>query len=392
MSFDRLGDDAPPTSPSLQGAVSRERLASVIVADPPSKPYSSKQPSTRGAFLFAILRRLKGIPPVSLPKAPRAVLIAITDYTNNKALAWPALPTLASTAGYSISGTCRALKWLIAHGWLVQKRVGIGRTTSMYEVHTDGWGTERDDAQAAAVTPAEGAVSTPGETCQTVADEAPESAGPLTIRGVILNAQTSHGEQSDQSPRTVCHVTVPTNPLTDPLIDPLSDPHETRALEDSHSLAAHEPGQKTEAQPVAEQAPEPIAEPREPSASPSRPQATLFSDIAPPSKPVKKAPRARKVRVPAVETAIAPDWKPSAAHEAFGAEHGLELALEVVGFLGWADGRKALSWNGTFTTRLANAAKWAKQRGGSGSGYAGKSAHYRPLQTTEMPEGRCHEW
>ena len=391
MSFDRLGDDAPPTSPSLQSAVSHERLASVIVADPPSKPCSSKQPSTRGAFLFAILRRLKGIPPVSLPKAPRAVLIAITDYTNNKALAWPALPTLASTAGYSISGTSRALKWLIAHGWLVQKRVGIGRTTSMYEVHTDGWGTERDDAQAAAVTPAEGAVSTPGETCQTVADEAPESAGPLTIRGVSLTAQTSHGEQSDSSPRAVCPVTVTTNPLTDPHNYPLSEPHETRALADSRSLA-HGPDQKNEAPFVAEQAPEPTAEPKAPSPSPSRPQGTLFGDIAPASKPVKKAPRARKARVAAVETTIAPDWKPSAAHEAFAAEHGLDLALEVVGFLGWADGRKALSWNGTFTTRLANAAKWAKQRGGSGNGYAGKSAHYRPLQTTAMREGQCHEW
>ncbi|HKY37219.1 MAG TPA: hypothetical protein VJN18_14850 [Polyangiaceae bacterium] len=36
----------------------------------------------------------------------------------------------------------------------------------------------------------------------------------------------------------------------------------------------------------------------------------------------------------------------------------------MVGFCGHNEGRTALSWNGKFTTWLANQAKWNKQRGG----------------------------
>lgn len=74
------------------------------------------------------------------------------------------------------------------------------------------------------------------------------------------------------------------------------------------------------------------------------------------------APQGTKRRKPErkVETAIPDDWEPTDAHRAFCLKHRLNLDLEVTGFKGWAEGRKALSWNGTFTTRLTNSVKWAK--------------------------------
>lgn len=62
------------------------------------------------------------------------------------------------------------------------------------------------------------------------------------------------------------------------------------------------------------------------------------------------------------------DWQPTDKHKAYAAEHGLTLQLEVDAFLGWAEGKTAKSWNGTFTTRLANQAKWDLQRGGPRKG------------------------
>jgi hypothetical protein len=56
------------------------------------------------------------------------------------------------------------------------------------------------------------------------------------------------------------------------------------------------------------------------------------------------------------------DWQPTEAHVAFAAQHGLDLELEVVAFRGWAEGKSTASWNGTFTTRLANQAKWNRER------------------------------
>ena len=41
----------------------------------------------------------------------------------------------------------------------------------------------------------------------------------------------------------------------------------------------------------------------------------------------------------------------------------LDLDTEVFAFKGWAEGRTALSWNGTFSTRLANSVKWRSERG-----------------------------
>jgi len=69
-----------------------------------------------------------------------------------------------------------------------------------------------------------------------------------------------------------------------------------------------------------------------------------------------------------LKTALPPDWEPTDAHRAFAAKHQLNLDLEVAAFRGWAEGKTLVSWNGTFTTRLANQAKWDLQRRGTGRG------------------------
>lgn len=78
----------------------------------------------------------------------------------------------------------------------------------------------------------------------------------------------------------------------------------------------------------------------------------------PPTKGVKKAKRRTQP-----ETALPADWKPTEQHVAFASKHSLQLELEVDSFRGWAEGRTAISWNGTFATRLANQAKWNRERG-----------------------------
>lgn len=83
-----------------------------------------------------------------------------------------------------------------------------------------------------------------------------------------------------------------------------------------------------------------------------------------PAPEIPLSPLAKRKRKTAEASALPADWAPSDAHRRFAATKGLDLELEVIGFKGWADGRMTPSWNGTFTTRLANAAKWRAERGG----------------------------
>lgn len=91
---------------------------------------------------------------------------------------------------------------------------------------------------------------------------------------------------------------------------------------------------------------------------------------APTSSPTKGAPR-RKRRAPAPEIPLPADWQPTEAHRDYAAKHGLNLDLEADSMRGWAEGRTAVSWNGTFTTRLANQAKWNRERSVRGGGRNG---------------------
>lgn len=80
--------------------------------------------------------------------------------------------------------------------------------------------------------------------------------------------------------------------------------------------------------------------------------------------PEAEKPKRRTKRAPRpVEIPIPLDWSPTEKHVAYAAKHGLDLDREVEAFRGWADGRTQVSWNGTFTTRLANEVKWRRQRG-----------------------------
>ena len=66
-------------------------------------------------------------------------------------------------------------------------------------------------------------------------------------------------------------------------------------------------------------------------------------------------------RTKAVETTLPDSWQPTDEHRAFATENGLELDLELVKFRGYYDGKKCLSWNGRFSTWLANAVTYAKR-------------------------------
>jgi hypothetical protein len=87
-------------------------------------------------------------------------------------------------------------------------------------------------------------------------------------------------------------------------------------------------------------------------------------------------PAAKRVRrakpAPAVEPHPMPaEWAPTAVHAAYATKHGLDLETEVFGFRGWAEGKAQVSWNGAFSTRLANTVKWARERAGSGGRASG---------------------
>lgn len=90
-------------------------------------------------------------------------------------------------------------------------------------------------------------------------------------------------------------------------------------------------------------------------------QEEIYLEAPPPETPTKRVRKAK--RRAQAEVALPADWQPTEAHRAYAATHGLQLDLEVDSFRGWAEGRTTVSWNGTFTTRLANQAKWNGQRG-----------------------------
>lgn len=83
---------------------------------------------------------------------------------------------------------------------------------------------------------------------------------------------------------------------------------------------------------------------------------------AQPGSPTEGAPKRKRAKRAAPETPLPPDWQPTEAHRAYATTHGLDIDLEVDALRGWAEGRTAVSWNGTFSTRLANQAKWNRGR------------------------------
>ncbi len=91
------------------------------------------------------------------------------------------------------------------------------------------------------------------------------------------------------------------------------------------------------------------------------PNGTTQGTIGGKTKPPKRSPtKASQKR----ETDLPSDWSPTKDHREFAAAHGLDVELEVVGFRGHFEGRKAISWNGRFATWLANQAKWKRERSG----------------------------
>ena len=110
--------------------------------------------------------------------------------------------------------------------------------------------------------------------------------------------------------------------------------------------------------------PEPVA-PRDPTSRTTRlevGQEVSHSAGRVPDPPREGVQKRKRTQRRQSETAMPPDWQPTEAHRAFAAKHQLHLELEVASFRGWAAGKTAVSWEGTFTTRLANQAKWDLQR------------------------------
>jgi hypothetical protein len=108
--------------------------------------------------------------------------------------------------------------------------------------------------------------------------------------------------------------------------------------------------------------PNPIS-PIPPDAPPPAPPA---ADAAASERESKGSRKRRAKRETVAPTSLPSDWQPTAAHRDYAVKHGLDVELEADGFRGWADGRQTGSWDGTFSTRLANAAKWKRERGVTG--------------------------
>lgn len=100
-------------------------------------------------------------------------------------------------------------------------------------------------------------------------------------------------------------------------------------------------------------------------ASPSVTPSLAKPSLDPPKPPEGAAQgtkRKRKPHIEAPQVSIPIDFAPTVSHRAYAAMHGLDLDLELTAFIGWAQGRTQISWNGAFTTRLANAVKFARER------------------------------
>jgi hypothetical protein len=77
-------------------------------------------------------------------------------------------------------------------------------------------------------------------------------------------------------------------------------------------------------------------------------------------KPQKRPSRPRQTK--AAELPLPSEWEPSQSHIDLAIQHGIDLQLEVMKFRGWADKRRAASWNGRFTTWLGNAVQFKRER------------------------------
>ncbi len=88
-----------------------------------------------------------------------------------------------------------------------------------------------------------------------------------------------------------------------------------------------------------------------------------------------KPPRGQRRRREVMSEVPIPDpFVPTDKHRAYCQQHGLDLELERDAFVGWAEGKTAASWNGTFSTRLANSVRFRRERQGSRPGGNGSPA------------------
>lgn len=100
---------------------------------------------------------------------------------------------------------------------------------------------------------------------------------------------------------------------------------------------------------------------KEPTKEPSESAHGEAPETAAPSAEPKRPGTKRSKRAKAPEVPLPIDWTPSDAHRAYATKHGLDVEIVADAMRGWAEGRTTPSWNGTFSTWLANRVRWNRE-------------------------------
>lgn len=312
-------ETAPETARSLRGAEIHESIPPVELKPASSLPEWA-QPLSTSIPLIRVAQWAQRVSAGDLTMGPGSaavhgyLLFAVAQFQGRNEASRASQETLSKFANSAVSTGRMALAELVEHGWLTRKDV-VGRH-----------GRETHYAVAAV----------PGR--------------PIPARRNADNRRTHCAESG--------------GPIAQNPADGFTENERT---------GSPVIGDKEIREEITEQIMEQTTS-RAPADAPAR-EATplvLFRDLepAPPPSPAPKRtakPKAPKKPKPTEWHPMPDDWQPSAAHRAYAAKHGLQLDFEADGFRGWAVGQKALSWDGTFTTRLANAAKWKTGKGAQGS-------------------------
>ncbi|HET7542004.1 MAG TPA: hypothetical protein VFK05_19160 [Polyangiaceae bacterium] len=184
-----------------------------------------------------------------------------------------------------------------------------------------------------------------------------ESLAELQARGLFVRTAQTHGKEFGSN-----HYQLPIEPPTEGLG---GDRRLVRQANQSatRTSAPAELGSPPHALGVVRQANGGSA-PGEPYLLTDLPNRSAQGTTQPRAHARKRSPKkgTQQGKAKAIETSLPPDFQPTEAHRAYAQKHGLSLEFEVDALRGWAEGRTARSWTGVLTTRLANEAKWRRQR------------------------------
>ncbi len=99
--------------------------------DTASQDQTPASETTRGKFIFEILRRTKlGV----MPAGCKLVLLSLADFMNHQHVAWPCQDALMASTGASLTQVKSALEKLERAGWVVVLFRGTGRVSTQYKI------------------------------------------------------------------------------------------------------------------------------------------------------------------------------------------------------------------------------------------------------------------